>query len=399
MAKKAVQEDATPTAEQKEQAPDTFPQPEDGQLLEADAGQDAMPDVAQQAAQGIPAAVAPPASAQPAVSPVPQVPPPPGGVRRSAPTADVARPTVGQAIGRALGWLLRLLLIVLLGVAVGVLLYLTVPSLFARIVQPIARSNAAVDRLETAVVTLEAEVDDLRIEQGQTANEMQSALLDSQEAVAGRLAAAEERLAAAEARLRDAEDALAAQAGRVEDLEDALSETLDQLDALTEQLDALEAELPGAAEYAEYNRQLLLIRAWQDVLKARLRLMENNAGLAGEDLARAVETMERLYVASSAEQQAALDPIAARLQSALESIRSNPFAANNDLEIAWYELGQLIEPVSIPALPGMSPTPTPAEGTPTPTGTPTAAPTPTAGTGTPGPATGTPAPAMPTPTP
>ncbi len=315
---------------------------------------------------------------------VPQVPPPPGGGRPAAapapqPSVDAARPTFGQRVGRAVGWVLKLLLIVLLGTAVGTLLFLTVPSLFERVAQPLAESNAAVSRIESQVVTLEARIGQAQAAQSEAAVEQRSALVDTQQALNARLAAAEERLAAAEARLRDAEDEAAAQAGRIDELETALGDTVEQLEAVGEQLDALEEELPGTAEYAEFNRQVLLIRAWQDVLKARLRMLENNAGLAQEELERALDTLDRAYAVSSAEQREALDPVIERLSAAYEAIQANPFVASSDLEVGWHALGLLIEPLGLRDQPAaeLTPTPTPAEETPIPadaTPTPTPAP-------------------------
>ena len=297
-----------------------------------------------------------PSSPLPPGPTVPRVPPPPGSARVPAPSPPARQDAAALAAQRRAERQRRnrrfwsLLLLVLAGLAVGALLYVIVPPLFDRFVDPLAANNAAVRRLES-------NFDALRNEQNAALNEQQAAILDVQEEAAARVAGAEERLAAAEGRLRDTEDALAAQERRIAELEDTLGQTVAQLEAATAQLAALEADLPGAAEYGEFNYQLMLVRAWQDTLRARLRLFENNAGLAEADLSRALETLRAVSASGTPEQQAALAPAIERMQTALESVQNAPFDAAADLEVAWNTLGELIQPVTI-----REQAPPPAEG-------------------------------------
>ena len=281
----------------------------------------------------------------PATPVVPRVPPPPGSKRApapaqaAAPAQDAARPARRRS--SRLQRIVTLLLIILAGAAIGVMLWLVVPPLFDRFVDPLAENNAAVARLER-------QMEELRNEQRGDLLEQRNALLQAQEESNMRFAQAEQRLADAEARLRAAEDAISAQGERDADPERLLADTTAQLDAAAAQLETLQGDLPGVAEgLTEFNYQLMLIRAWQDTLKARLRLFENNAGLAEEDLTRAIETLQATRAAATPEQQAALDPVIARMQEALAAVRESPFTASADLEVAWYALGELIQPVSI----------------------------------------------------
>lgn len=287
-----------------------------------------------------------PSSPLPPGPTIPRVPPPPGSARVPAPAAQARQDAAAQAAQRRAERQRRrrrfwsLLLLALAGVAIAFLLYIIVPPLFDRFVDPLAANNAAVRRLESRFEAL-------RNEQNAALVEQQAAILDVQDEAAARVASAEERLAAAEGRLRDAEDTLAAQEQRVTELENTLGQTVMQLEAATAQLAALEADLPGATEYGEFNYQLMLIRAWQDTLRARLRLFENNAGLAEEDLSRALGTLQAVSAAGMPEQQAALGPVIERMQTALESVQTAPFDAAADLEVAWNSLGELIQPVTI----------------------------------------------------
>jgi chromosome segregation ATPase len=221
------------------------------------------------------------------------------------------------------------------------------PRVFNQLVAPVQQNTDDINQL------------------GSQLNDLQREQLDSRSAAEARLAEVEARLAASEARLHDAEDVIAEQRDLIQEMEKALKADEEQIAAFQEQLDTLQAELPGKAEYAEYNRQLLLMRAWQEILKARLRLMENNAGLALETLAEASALLDQAYRASSPEQQAVLDPIVQRLNAAIYNITANPFAATGDLEIAWHDLGLVLNPEVETTATDATPEATP-EATPTP---------------------------------
>jgi uncharacterized coiled-coil protein SlyX len=269
-------------------------------------------------------------------------------------------------------WVIDLLLAVLIGVGIAVLLYLVVPPAYTRVVENQAGNEAALAGLEAENATLRAEVSAALTGQDATLVAGQAARLEAEEALTARLAALETRIATLEDRVNDDESALATQSAELAALHEMLDDTTEQLDAVGASLTALEEELPGEAEFAVLDRQLLFIRAWQEVLRARLRLLEGNAGLAASDLEMALATLARVDAESAtADEQAALDQVTARLQAALGALGERPVAASNDLEVAWYTLGDLIEPVSVQgggtetATPTATPTSTP-ESTPTP---------------------------------
>lgn len=296
-----------------------------------------------------------------------QVPPPPGS-GRPAPNyaaqiaADVKRPTFGQRLGRAIRRFLGWVLVILLGIVIGAALFLFAPRLFERWLRPVQANTEAISTLEARISGLESAQSQASLEQ-----------LDVQSAMTTRLAEAEGRLAEVESRLNEAESTLTDQTAQLAELQSALDDYVTQLDVLATQLATLQAEIPGAAEYTEYNRQLLLMRAWQQLMQVRLRMLENNAGLAQENLTQALDTLGQAYALSSPEQQTALDPILDRLDAVMRNLTQNPFAAVGDLEIAWHDLGRLIAPPPVageapasPPAPTLTPTPTPS-GTPVPT--------------------------------
>ncbi len=277
-------------------------------------------------------------------------------------------------------WVVDLLLAALIGIGIAVLLYLVVPPAYTRVIENQVGNEAALAGLEAENATLRAEVSAALVGQDATLVAGQAARLEAEEALTARLAALEARIATLEDRVNDDESALATQSAELTALHEMLDDTTERLDAVDTGLSALQEELPGEAEFAVLDRQLLFIRAWQEVLRARLRLLEGNAGLAASDLDMALVTLARVDTESAtADQQIALDQVTARLQAALETLEDQPIAASNDLEVAWYTLGDLIEPVSAQSgIEAGTPTPTP-ETTPTATPTSTLDPTPTPG--------------------
>lgn len=281
-------------------------------------------------------------------APPPQIPPPPGSSQATPvqpaqnPYADAIRrdvaprPTFWQGLGRTLlvvgGWLTALALGVLVTLA---LLVFGVPP-FDRLPNPFLANRESVDALETQVSLLEEEIATLEAQNQLMVEEIE--------------ATAVARLDAADERLEGLESSSSEQGASLDDVSA-------QLEALSESLNALEEELPGDTEYNEYNRQLLLIRAWVEVANARDHLLQNNPGLATEQLARAAGTLEQALALSTEAQQAVLGPVQERLALATDNIDDNPFAAVSDLEVAWRALGEMIAPPGVVVSPAPIGTP------------------------------------------
>ncbi|MDX1689338.1 MAG: hypothetical protein R3248_15250, partial [Candidatus Promineifilaceae bacterium] len=98
-----------------------------------------------------------------------------------------------------------------------------------------------------------------------------------------------------------------------------------------------------AGELAQMRRALTLFRAWELVARARLRLLQGNAGLAAGDLTAAQATVDAL---AAEEGEAALAPLRQRLALALENLPADPVAAGRDLETAWEMLDEEIATLS-----------------------------------------------------
>jgi DNA repair exonuclease SbcCD ATPase subunit len=278
---------------------------------------------------------------------------------------------VGHILLRIFLWLV----VLVLGFGCGVAGYILLPPLYEQTIAPIQANTADIAELETRMAELDVQLAELESQQASSVVEQDEALVDFQAEMVDRSAELEMRLAESEARLNDAEREQGDLEDQLDDLLTGLDIQADALEVLEARLTTLEEEIPGADEMHELNRQLLLMRAWQEILKARVRLVQNNAGAAYEELLIAQASLELAYDVSQAEHQAELEPIMARLADVLVELETNPFAATEDLEIVWHDLDRLINPeVRLPEVFEEQPAGELEEGaieaTPTPTPTP-----------------------------
>jgi chromosome segregation ATPase len=105
----------------------------------------------------------------------------------------------------------------------------------------------------------------------------------------------------------------------------ALQETLEDPLAATEDVEAL-------------RQTLALFRVWELVARARLRLLEDNPGLALADVQAAQAAVETILETAVEETVASLTPVQQRLDLAAASLPDDPLTAGRDLETAWESL-------------------------------------------------------------
>ncbi|MEM7118234.1 MAG: hypothetical protein AAF614_37750 [Chloroflexota bacterium] len=119
----------------------------------------------------------------------------------------------------------------------------------------------------------------------------------------------------------------------------------------------------------ELREVLALFRVWELITRSRLRLAENNIGLAQADVETAVDTLELLAVDD--ETAATYSTVQGRLALAAINLPDDPETAAADLETAWDELDAIIALRILPERPfeltepdpdaeEVAPTPTPA---------------------------------------
>lgn len=156
---------------------------------------------------------------------------------------------------------------------------------------------------------------------------------------------------------------------------DALALSTDQLGQDLTALDTAVDELP--LQDLEQMRQVVsLFRIWEMISRARLRLLENNAGLAATDVSHAVAALEAIVRHPNTD-PALLSPLAlvqARLTLADAYLPENPTLAALDLENSWRELDAVLATLLDIPLPETAVEPSEGEATPTATATPTGQP-------------------------
>jgi chromosome segregation ATPase len=143
---------------------------------------------------------------------------------------------------------------------------------------------------------------------------------------------------------------LAALSTKGEGLETRLDEVqiqVDEMQTLSENIQKIEGDLENLSErlteletvieeenppIEQIQRQVQLLRIMELVTRARMWIIQDNLGEAGDDLEVAKEALESLVVTQEGE---SLQPIIERLDQILFEMSLSPVIAADDLEIVW----------------------------------------------------------------
>jgi hypothetical protein len=106
--------------------------------------------------------------------------------------------------------------------------------------------------------------------------------------------------------------------------------------------EALADPLAATEDVAELRQILVLFRVWELVARARLRLVEGNAGLALADVEAAQTALSAVIEGASEEMVATLTPVQQRLDLAASGLPDDPVTAGRDLETGWEALDGLL---------------------------------------------------------
>ena len=281
--------------------------------------------------------------------------------------------------------LVRILLILLLAVLLVAGIYYGVPALYRRYVRPVetnlARLNDAQSRQEQSNQQINQRLDELeqRLEGLELQNDSHKQTLDEVQARMDEMESAQQAgggvQATAIARQNELEATLAAMGANLEQVQaeiaavdQAIGRTSLQVQELVNSTEA------GESPLQELRNELQLVKAMELLTRSRVYLVEDNLGLAQQDVSAARLLLAKMGGDVPSYQVKPLAAIIARLDAALSNLPSKPVLAAEDLEVAW----QLLRD----GLPGeATPQPTPTIGTGTPaamgvTETPTTTPTP-----------------------
>lgn len=246
---------------------------------------------------------------------------------------------LGWASARFLTVLLRLILVVIVAILIGVGVYYGVPWVYWQLVIPVQESAARIEILQRDLETTRADWNADLTEQGQRISALESGL-----------AAQRERIAALETDIERMDEVVTAQGETLNELQTALDGTEettgqlgDDVEILYGELDTLRIEMADPNRVtAAFERRLVLLQVWGEILKARLHLLEDNTGNARQALALARANLERVIVLSPEPEAEALIAIQERLDAADTAIEERPFVAINELEIIWRDLDTFI---------------------------------------------------------
>ena len=266
-------------------------------------------------------------------------------------------------LGRFLKALLKVILVIVAIVAVGTITYL--------IVQELQRSFRAVsgrvDYNLEQMVEMRQEINELE-RTAVTQNKAQDDRLNNLEtyidtSLADELTNQDETLTAVELKLGTVQsqtETMDEQIGSLNDgvlaLQSDINENNGRIDLLGGELDGLGISNEDLATQVtdlqtavnnlplgdiEQMRQVVtLFRVWEIVTRARVRLLENNAGLAADDATRALYTVNAIVAddETNPDLLPTLALVQARLTLAEANLPDNPELATFDLENAWIEL-------------------------------------------------------------
>ncbi|MFQ5943290.1 MAG: hypothetical protein ACE5JF_07035 [Anaerolineales bacterium] len=209
--------------------------------------------------------------------------------------------------------------VVLLGILLAAAAYFGVPRAYRALVEPAQVNTTRIDALESELELARGDTSSMRDQTGDRLAELEAALAEQAESLATAHTQLEEGLAESLDQNR-----------AMEDLSDQIGNIGDALGDLSDQLDAALGDLGQPEE--ELRQGLLINRAMLHLIRARLALLENNAGLAGEEAGRARALL--VETDTEAELERVQDAIA-RIDLALEAMQATPLVAGDDLEIAW----------------------------------------------------------------
>ncbi|MBX3060639.1 MAG: hypothetical protein KF770_29630 [Anaerolineae bacterium] len=308
-------------------------------------------------------------------------------------TYPPARPGFGRrvaiAFGRFLKALLKVTLVILIMIGIGYGVYLIVQELqrsfqtvssrvdynltqIQRIGHDLGELQQTVTAVQTAqdtrLTTLESTDTTLAADLAR-----QDAMLVALELQMGRLAtqtvtineqivALNEGVVALQGDINENNGRLDELGGQLDTQANSSRELATQVVALQTAVDAL-----PLADIEQMRQVVTLFRVWEMVARARLHLLEKNAGLAATDTARALAALEA--VAANPQTNPDLLPqlalAQARLTLANAYLPDNPELAALDLENGWRELDALlalllgvVEPIEpVTAVPEATPTP------------------------------------------
>ena len=229
---------------------------------------------------------------------------------------------------RVFRFIVRLFLVALVGAALGAAAYYGAPALYRDYIEPVQTNSQRIAELENAMEQDQADSRSRTAEVGERFAEIEGRQAEQLESFSEMQAETENLQTMLKKQNEEISD-LQYSMGRLDTLETDMQQTADAVEALETSLSGTDAPIQ------RLERQLQLVRAMELLTRARLWLIQDNFGLASEDIQAAIKAVENLAESAPEEEVEALQIIIERLNLALQALPYSPVTAADDLEIAW----------------------------------------------------------------
>jgi phage shock protein A len=201
--------------------------------------------------------------------------------------------------------------------------------------------------LEAAVATREQEIANLKEELGAGLEQQGRALADVEtetETLTGRADDLDGQAALLAEGLAALQNDLNANSQQIDQVGGTVDGLLADFTALDNRAADLQSQVDdlAAEELAGWRRAVALFRVWDIIGRARLRLLENNLGLAAADIEQAIAAIDDLVGGDSDQLPEDLVAIRERLLLASISLPDQPTATARDLETAWEAVDAMV---------------------------------------------------------
>ena len=268
--------------------------------------------------------------------------------------------------------LLRLVLALLAGILLGAgLYYFGSVYLYWQAIQPAQSSAARLNVMETSIAIDKQQSDERLSQFNQRLTELEKRNTLNSESLAG---------------LQSSLNSLSKEVGDHSTTLKSLDKIKGDLEKLGQQTASNEKNLGDLqttlqaedAPLAVLSRELSVLKAMELLSRSRLYLIQNNAGLAGQDLESARVVIEGMIEEVPEAQKETVSLWVKRIDLAQANIKDAPIVAANDIDIAWGLLATGFSlPQQIPTLQAAgtltseiaapTSTPSPVTASPTPT--------------------------------
>ncbi|MCB0030865.1 MAG: hypothetical protein KDE28_23295 [Anaerolineales bacterium] len=194
-----------------------------------------------------------------------------------------------------------------------------------------------------------------------------AAAISSSQVISGNLSSLTTAAVALQSDISSNTSSIDALGGELDGLRGDLTAAESSLGALSGDLATLDESVAGLtdadAALLQFQQTLTLFRTWELLSRARLRLAENNLGLASADIAAAQALLATVAMpVPEGAESSPVDIVQGRLTLVASSLPADPLLAAADLDLAWDALDNLMG--ELLGLPAETPPAPEAEGTP-----------------------------------